>query len=215
MSEKRESGTPEAQDLQEELQSSEVPNLYVDAAINLIILIVAIAFLVLSGQFADIRSSVVDPGAAYWPRAVLIIIIFAGLVNFGLILKRIWNESNVDPSMSSSGFSDLLRPDRLRDSVTNLSVNQKKYAVATLSIFVYIALLTRLGFITITPFFLFAFAWIDGYRDPIKLAVFSVGTTLILFAAFRVLMNIAFPTGEGVFREISFFFEELFSDILP
>jgi len=215
MSEKQESGTAEAQDLQEELRSTEVPNLYVDAAINVVILLGAVAFLAISGQFADIRSSVVDPGAAYWPRAVLIVIIFAGVVNLGLILKRIRNEIETDPSRSSSRLSEVLGPDGLRDSVTNLSDNQKKYVLATLSIFVYIGLLTRVGFISITPFFLFAFAWIDGYRKPLKLAAFSVGMTLILFAAFRVVMNIAFPTGEGVFREISFFFEGLFSDILP
>jgi preprotein translocase subunit Sec61beta len=212
MSDASESGAPESQNIQEEIQSSAVPNHYVDAAINVAIVVLAVGFFFLSEEFAGIRSSEFDPGAALWPRAALMIVIFAGIVNLAKIYRQFEDDESIS-QVASARFAEGLQP--IRDGVASASANQWKYVTSIVVMFIYLALLTPIGFLSSTPLFLFVFAWIAGYRSPVKLAVFSLTTTVLLFAGFKVVMNISLPNGSWIFREFTITVQQLIENLIP
>ena len=67
-----------------------------------------------------------------------------------------------------------------------------------------------IGFFVSAPIFLFVFSYAIGYRDMVKLTVFSLVTGLVVFFLFRNVVNIALPYGTGPFREISIWAANLF-----
>jgi putative tricarboxylic transport membrane protein len=193
----------------EDLRDDEVPNKYVDELITLGFIIGALVFLYLSGDLSGIHGSSYDPGAAFWPRITLGIVLLAGIINLGSV---VWNLRRENESVVPN-FDGLWS--QTSDAIAGLSRENRQFYLAVVAVFLYLAGLTPIGFIFTTPLFLFAFAWIAGYRYPVKLAVFSLLITLLLFALFRTMFNISLPFGNGVFRQISIFFETLFNVYAP
>lgn len=181
------------------LREQEPPSAVRDMMISGLFVLMATAFLVVSEQFAGNQISQYDPGASFWPRVTLVVIVVAGLLNIGLSYRRAKrnNESLNLSTPSSDGFGGVSEKERQFVLVIVLSV-------------VFFLSLEYVGFLVASPFFLFAFAYVTGYRDIGKLAVFSLTVALIVFFAFRNVMNIALPYGTGVFREISVYASNLF-----
>ena len=193
----------------EDLRDNEVPNRYVDGLITLGFVVGAVVFLYLSGNLSGISGSTYDPGAAFWPRITLGIVLLAGVINAGIIVRHLRREKgSVLPEVDAVGT-------RMNETIGDMSGDKRQFYLAVVAVFLYLAGLTPTGFIFATPLFLFAFAWIAGYRSPGKLAVFSVLITLALFALFRTIFNISLPFGNGIFRQISLFFEMLFNNYAP
>lgn len=193
----------------EDLRDDEVPNRYVDGLITLGFLVGAVAFLYLSGNLSGIRGSSYDPGAAFWPRITLGIVLLAGVINLGIVA---WNLRRENRSVVPE-FGGVRT--QTNDAIAGVPGENRQFYLAVVAVFLYVMGLTPTGFIFATPLFLFAFAWIAGYRYPVKLAVFSVFITLLLFGLFRSMFNISLPFGNGVFRQLSLFFEMLFNTYLP
>lgn len=183
----------------ESLREQAPPSTVRDMGITVLFIVFAVVFLILSGQFAGTRISESDPGAAFWPRAALLVIVVAGLVNLFLLYRRAQREAE---TVSVSGYDF--------GSVTDIDEKQRQYVGAIALSVVFFFSLEWLGFLVASPFFLFAFAYMIGYRDIGKLTVFSVAVALIVFFMFRNIMNIALPYGSGMFREISVWAANLF-----
>ncbi|WP_251344306.1 tripartite tricarboxylate transporter TctB family protein [Haloplanus halophilus] len=193
-------------DALDELQSNEVPNRYVDGLITLGFIAGAVFFLYLSGDLGGISGSTYDPGAAFWPRVTLVTVLVAAVINLGLVVRRLRDGTEDDPGG--------IRPS-LDGALGDLSDKRTQFGLAVVAVLLYLAALTPTGFVVSTPVFLFVFAWISGYRSPVRLLAFSLFTTLFLFALFRTLFNISLPYGNGPFREVSLFFEVLFNGLMP
>lgn len=181
------------------LREQTPPSVTRDMVISVLFVVGAAAFLMISGQFADVRISDPDPGAAFWPRATLVALLVAGLLNLGLLYRRA--KRNGEPiAPSASTFAD----------ISDLSEKQRQYVAAIALSIVFFFSLEWIGFLAASPLFLFAFAYAIGYREYGKLAVFSIAVGLIIFFAFRNIMNIALPYGTGPFRELSVYAANLF-----
>lgn len=181
----------------ETLREQTPPSVSRDIGITVLFILFAAVFLVLSEQFAGNRISQYDPGASLWPRAALLIIIAAGLLNFVLLYKRAQKQGeSMIPSLSSE--------------VMTLSGKQREYVLAIALSVLFFLSQDYVGFFVSAPIFLFAFSYAIGYRDLVRLTVFSLVTGLVVFFLFRNVVNIALPYGTGPFREISIWAANLF-----
>mgnify|MGYP002761081148 CR=1 FL=1 len=179
----------------------EEPDSRIDLLISVLIGIVAIFLFIETGSFADVRTGGTDPGAAYWPRIVLSTILLACVINIGSIYRNSGDELSL-PEGSFGNAIDAVNP-------SNVSTTTKRYFVAIALMVVYIALLTDIGFLVLTPFFVFFFLWTLGYPSMPKAAVYSIVITIFVFLLFRNVMNIALPYGTGILRDLSVFVEGL------
>lgn len=186
-------------DREQSLREQAPPNVARDMGITVLFIVLAAAFLAISQQFADIRISDTDPGAAFWPRATLAVLLVAGLLNLGLLYRH----------AKKNGETLAVSPSEV-SGATDLSEKQRQYVMAIVLSVIFFVSLEWIGFLVASPFFLFAFAYTIGYREIGKLVVFSVAVALIVFFAFRNVMNIALPYGTGIFREISIYAANLF-----
>jgi putative tricarboxylic transport membrane protein len=59
--------------------------------------------------------------------------------------------------------------------------------------FIYVQLLRTLGFILLTPFYLFFGCWFFGYRRLIIAAIASVGVTAFVYVVFRMIFMVILP----------------------
>lgn len=181
----------------ETLREQAPPSVSRDIGITVLFLLFAAVFLVLSEQFAGNRISQYDPGSSLWPRAALLVIVAAGLLNLVLLYKRARKRGeSVVPSLSSE--------------VMTLTGKQRQYILAIALSVAFFLSQDYIGFFVSAPVFLFAFSYAIGYRDLVKLTVFSLVTGLVVFFLFRNVVNIALPYGTGPFREISIWAANLF-----
>ncbi|WP_101296900.1 tripartite tricarboxylate transporter TctB family protein [Halegenticoccus soli] len=171
-----------------------------DAIITLLIIAASVVFLYYSRTLAGIRSTNADPGTTYWPRAVLFVLLIASVLNLIHIYRR--TDVHLESGLLQDTASDV-------SAAIDLSDEDKRYVGTIVLIAVYIGLLNQIGFLVITPIFLFAFTWLQGYRSVIKLVPFSVLTSFVIFVLFRNFMNIALPYGVGIFRELGLLVEGL------
>jgi hypothetical protein len=187
------------EDATESLRQQDPPSVTRDMLITVLFIGFAAVFLALSGQFADVRISDPVPDAAFWPRAVLVALLVSGVLNLGLLYRKA--KRNDEPLTASAlelgGFE-------------GFSEKQRQYLLAIALSIVFFFSLEFFGFFAASPFFLFVFAYAIGYRDPVKLTVFSVVVALVIFFAFRNVMNVALPYGQGPFRELSVWAANLF-----
>jgi putative tricarboxylic transport membrane protein len=181
----------------ETLREQAPPSVARDIGITVLFILFAGFFLVVSEQFAGNRISENDPGATIWPRAALLVIVVAGLLNLVLLYQRAKkNDESIVPAFSSE--------------VMTLTEKQRQYVLAIALSVVFFLSQDYIGFFVSAPIFLFVFSYAIGYRDLVKLTVFSLVTGLIVFFLFRNVVNIALPYGTGPFREISIWAANLF-----
>lgn len=191
----------EETDLPTDPTDTSVPSNRYDALITVFMMLFSLTFIVLSENFAGIRSSEYDPGAAFWPRAALVVVLLASIVN----LWKIYKEATVQGQLS-----DLISLPAFGDGI-DIGEGDKRF-VATIVIFgVYLWLMDPIGFLVSTPFFLILMPWMLGYRGrPVRVVAFGVLMTILFFAIFTNL-NIALPRGTGPFQQFSIYVESLLS----
>ena len=187
-------------DLPTDPTDQSIPNHTYDALITILVIVASLVFLVISANFTGIRSSQFDPGAAFWPRAALLIVLLASGINLWQIYRNAKSESRLSRLTSADIGIDL-----------NTNREEKRF-IATIIVFgVYLLVVDPVGFVVSTPFFLVIMTRILGYRDrPVKLVSFAVGTTLLFFAVF-INFNIALPNGTGPFQDFTIYLETIFS----
>ena len=181
--------------------TTEVPDARMDFWIAIVLIVASGILFVSTGEFAGIRTSEYDPGAAFWPRAILVVMAVAGIVNAFNIYKRAKEDGEVSdlfvmPSFNVGGwFAD--------------SGNVRFVLVILLSIG-YLLLIYPVGFLFATPPFLMAMAWTLGFRNrPISLLAFGVVIGFTFHVLFAAILNIAMPTGTGWFQEMTYRVENL------
>ncbi|QLG61157.1 tripartite tricarboxylate transporter TctB family protein [Halorarum salinum] len=177
------------------------PSARADAIISIVVGVAAVAFLLGSRQYVGVRTGSSDPGAAFWPRIVLVVILLATAVNLAKTYRR---------SDAALGASLLAFDGGLKRALPPYdSAETRKYLLSTVLIVGYLLVLTDLGFIVSSILFSALFVWLLGYRSVWRVGLFSVVTTVLIFVVFRNFMNIALPYGTGVFRSIGIFVEGL------
>lgn len=177
-------------------EESNTPNSGIDALLSIAISLGAILFLVTSEQYAGVRTATSDPGAAFWPRVVLVVILLSSIVNLAHIFRR------NDLIGASSIFSPPSERFKSVTSPSEYSNENKKYIASIILLIGYIALLTYLGFLVTTTIFLSLLVWTLGYQSVWKVSLFGVSVSILVFILFRNFMNIALPYGIGIFREL-------------
>ncbi len=193
----------EQRDIEDLQESDDEVSTRIDAGITIAILLGAVFFLLRSRQISGGTISAFDPGAAFWPQAVLIVIVIGGLINLWLIYDRARNHEDSSTEEAGAGWSV---SEIGMETFSDASGRQKQFFGAVVSSLAYLVLLTPVGFLVLTPLYLFALGWVLQYNSLPKLAAFSVVTPIVLFLVFNNLMNILLPSGTGIFRQITVFF---------
>jgi len=184
------------------IDESSEENDAIDALISIIIIAAAGVFFYQSRTFAGRSLGDTDPGAAFWPRIVLGLIIFFGTLNLVVIFRR--NRGELDSLLPTAAG--------LRDAIPSrgeVDQGTKRYAVVLVLTVLYLQTLSDIGFLVGTTLFLMAFLWNMGYRSIPKVAVFGVAISLFAFLLFRNMMNLGLPFGRGPFRGLGIFVENL------
>lgn len=192
----------EQRDIEDLQESDDEVSTRIDAGITVAILLGAVFFLLRSRQISGGAISTFDPGAAFWPRACLVVIIIGALINLWLIYNRTKNRDDDSTKETGWAVSEIGL-----ETFSDASGKQMRYFVAVILSLVYLTLLTPVGFLVTTPFYLFVFGWVLGYESIPKLALFSIVVPILLFIGFNNVMNILLPSGTGIFREVTVFFQ--------
>ncbi|MFC6613607.1 tripartite tricarboxylate transporter TctB family protein [Halopenitus salinus] len=165
-----------------------------DLLISLAIGVISIFLFVRSSRFSGVSTASGDPGAAYWPRIALVIIMAACALNAFNIYRR---SDDID-------FRGLLPTGDALDSLNPAAFTPetRRFVLSLVLMIPYFLLLPEVGFLVATPGFLFAILWTLEYHSMPRAAIYSVLITVLVFILFRNFMNIALPYGTGPFREL-------------
>lgn len=173
----------------------------IDALISGIIIIAAILFLIESQTLAGQALGEEDPGVAFWPRIVLVVILLFASLNLAFIFWRNKDDLRLDLRAASESL-ELPR-------IAEIETETRQFVAAIVLTGLYLFVLTDLGFLIATTLFLILFLWNLEYRSIVKNVVLSVVLTLFVFILFGNFMNIALPLGTEPFREIGIFVDNL------
>lgn len=173
----------------------------IDAIISGIIIIASLLFLIESQTLAGQALGEEDPGVAFWPRIVLILILFFASLNLAFIFWR----NKDDLRLDRQAVSELVEPAR----IIEIDTETRQFVVAIVLTGLYLFVLTDLGFLIATAIFLILFLWNLEYRSIVKNIVLSVLITLFVFILFGNFMNIALPLGSDPFRQFGIFIDNL------
>lgn len=197
--------TAEPVDPAEELSDDDVPSDYVDAGITIAVVVSAIALFAHTATLQGVTlGDTADPGPAFWPRIVLAIVFVTGMINLGLVYRRLRADgASLIPEAQTVTTG-------IESRFADLTGEQRRFYLTIALMVGYLLALDPLGYLTTTPAFLFLFAWINGYEEPLKLAVTSAGVSFLIYVGFRIYMNIALPYGNGPFRAFHVAVENLF-----
>ena len=143
-------------------------NRFADLMIGVLMMALAVAVLLLSGSLAQAK---VGLGPAGYPRAVAIIMLVLGLVMVVSTLIK--------------GMPKLVwKPDRQMFL---------RVAGTVVISFVYLWLLNQIGFLFLTPFYLFALMWIFGYQNLKVAALASIGSSVVIYLLFTKAFMVFLP----------------------
>lgn len=59
--------------------------------------------------------------------------------------------------------------------------------------FIYVKLLGHIGFLYLTPFFLYAVMYYFGVRKPVSMVIISVAVTVIIYVVFKIAFHVPLP----------------------
>lgn len=85
-------------------------------------------------------------------------------------------------------------PDDAQKWNCSLHINAQKLIIAAMTL-LYVILLPHLGFIVCTSVYLAGMAYYLGVRKPIKLVLFVVIFTIVVYAIFGMWLNVRLPHG--------------------
>ncbi len=154
-------------------------------------LILTIGALIYTFQFDD-PLPVYEWGPAHWPRMVLIgMLLFAGWLFFS-----IWRTSSTPSAeqIKASVSDDLSALDR--------SAQFRVVLLFTLPV-LYTYLIHKMGFLLVTPFFLFSYMWLMGVKRLRTLLIMTVCIYTALVLVFVVVIFTYLPPGAGIFNTIN------------
>lgn len=130
-------------------------------------------------------------GAAFWPQIVIGIIAIAGCV---LLASRFIKGREPAEQEAEAAFFD---EGSAVGRITPLTL-----AMFVLPL-VWVYGMHRIGFLLVTPFFLFAFTWLMGVRRLKILFGFSIGFYAALVLVFYKLIFTPLPMGAGMFNALN------------
>ena len=143
-------------------------NQFADLMIGLLLVVLGIAVLILSGGLAQAK---VGLGPAGYPRAVAVIMLVLGLI---MVISKL-----------AQGLPKL---DWKPDKQATIRV------VGTVVIsFIYLWLLSHIGFLFLTPFYLFTLMWIFGYQNLKVAALASIGSAVVIYLLFTKAFMVFLP----------------------
>lgn len=132
------------------------------------------------------------PGAALWPRIVLAGMAIAAAV---LLISRFLPQAIRDEAEET--------PEYIEEAPEDLSgVTWRTVAVFLLPL-LWAYAMHKMGFLLVTPFFLFAFTWLMGVTNWRTLLMFSVGFYAMLVIVFYKLIFTPLPMGAGYFHSLN------------
>ena len=116
--------------------------------------------------------SATDPGAAYFPKmlAILLIALCLGLIVSTLLKKGEGEKLDFPPQVAH-------------------------LIIAFAGLFVYCLLLKPLGFILDTLWFVFGMQYLLKSRNWVTMSIVSVATTAIIYVVFRMVLYVNLPNG--------------------
>ncbi len=135
---------------------------------------------------------VYDWGPAHWPRVILLCMFGASL----RLLYRDWRQSGL-PSRPVNQASD---DDESEPLETSVKVRMVLIFVVPV---LYTFLMHRMGFLLITPFFLFGYMWLMGVRRIRTLIILTICIYSALVLIFVKLIFTYLPPGAGIFNTLN------------
>ena len=154
-------------------------------------LALVLAAFIYTFQFDD-PLPVYEWGPAHWPRVVLLGMLMAGV----WLLYLDWRMLSMPSSVEVKESVD--------DDISSLkrSTQIKIVLIFLLPLF-YTFLIHKMGFLLITPFFLFAYMWLMGVERLRTLITVTVCVYAALVLVFVKLIFTYLPPGAGVFNAIN------------
>lgn len=137
-------------------------------------------------------------GAAHWPRMVLLGMFIA---TAWILYSEVWKERDSPPAAEIEDKSED------QDEDTPFLKLETRSQVRMVLIFalpiIYTLLIHKLGFLLVTPFFLFAYMMLMGVRRLRTLLLVSISVYVGLIVVFVKLVFTYLPQGAGVFHQIN------------
>ena len=131
-------------------------------------------------------------GAAFWPRIILVMMIFLLAVNIVNNLKA--QKENKSSIMGELNLGEFLK---------------SKLLVGIILVAVMALLMSTIGFMPDCLLFLIAYGFLLGERRIPLLVIRSLAITVVLYVIFQGALDIMLARGVGQFREFALFFEML------
>ncbi|KGX90496.1 tripartite tricarboxylate transporter TctB family protein [Pontibacillus marinus] len=139
-------------------------------------------FMVLISLYFYFIGSTYTEDAGMWPEFFSIVLI---LLSIGLIIDT------------------HLKPNREKDDGNEpLEKNSRNHYViyTAISMIVYLLLMKYIGFLILTPLFIWLLLWLLNYRSIKKLIALSFGVTVGITLIFQILLKIPIP--QGIFSNL-------------
>lgn len=127
-------------------------------------------------------------GPAYWPKFLLICMM---VLSFWVAIDAIRERRKRKPE---------------EVEISKPHSGKTRFFLAVSFIVLYLILLKLVGFIAITPIFLFSFMYLLGERKKIWMIIVPIGMTILIVYAFTKVMYVPLPRGTGLFLKFSQFF---------
>lgn len=173
---------------------------------SIITIIFSLFFLYHALQLPPSRSPA-SLGPAFWPTAVLIVMLIMGV----LLLIRTLVEMR-----QSKSAAHAVAEENPAAELEELGVNvpeeeevkpskefRHRQWVMVALLMVYFLIMNHVGFLVSTILFLAASTWLLGLRRIIPLALTSVLSSFVIIYLFSTILSVPLPRGVGVFRTIS------------
>ena len=85
--------------------------------------------------------------------------------------------------------------DKKAPTISPFNRGMQRLFIGIAIIIVYAMCWEPLGFVIATPLAMAAIMFLLGYRRYLMMVIFSLGTTLVIFGAFRIFLNVDMPLG--------------------
>lgn len=142
-----------------------------NAIISIICIILGIYVMVQANTFPELGGSEVS-GPGFFPKLWAVV-----LIGLSILLL---------------GSSFYAKKDKQIDL---LSKERIKVYISMAALIVYIFLINSIGFIVLTPIFLFGLIWFFGMKGYVKIAMASIAVTLAVYGVFEILLAVPLPAG--------------------
>jgi hypothetical protein len=170
--------------------------------LSVITIIFSLFFLYHATQLPPSRSAA-SLGPAFWPTAVLIVMLVMGVI---LLIRTIrhmrQSDAVADPSPAAE-LEELGVHVPVEEEVTPPQALRHRHWVMVALLAVYVLVMNYAGFLVSTILYLAASAWVLGLRRVVPLTLTSVISTVVIVYLFSSILSVPLPRGVGVFQTIS------------